>query len=154
MTGGRKHSSSCVRLSYDETNCVFDYIDCMPMRYGRFDHAISSFKTHFIIVSGAAKYNNASTVEIFDTKDNSWADLPHLSIARYFHTSCSFEDTIYVFCGKTRPSAQPINSIELLNHKNLTAGWKVIQPPSFTPRFGCGVCHFEDSILILGGWST
>ena len=36
------------------------------MRNSRFDHAICIFKDKFIVVTGAAKYNSARTVEIYD----------------------------------------------------------------------------------------
>ena len=127
------------------------------MCYARFDHSMCAYKKKFLIVSGAAKYNNASKVELYDTSSRGeWQDLPPLKIGRYYHTSTSRSDQIYVFCGRTRPSGQPISSIEVLDFTCLAVGWRLIEDENLTPRFGSGVCESATEpgkILILGGAS-
>ena len=61
----------------------------------------------------------------FDHSSRGWTEWPPLKIGRYFHTSCALRGTnlVFVFCGKIRPSAQPISSIEKLDASNLSAGW-------------------------------
>ena len=50
----------------DESTCAFESSERKDMCYARFDHSMCAFKKKFLIVSGAAKYNNASKVELYD----------------------------------------------------------------------------------------
>ena len=136
------------------------------MLSGRADHSVCCVKGRYLLVSGAVKYNHADSVELYDLmvdksdkSSEAWQGMPSLKQGRYFHTSCSSGDLVFVFCGKARPSAKPIASIERLSMKNLAAGWQTLHHPTaqdMQARMGSGLCELPSGgqILIIGGWAA
>jgi hypothetical protein len=69
------------------------------MNHARNGHSVCVMGQKYLVVAGTRIGNGASS-EIFDIKDNSWSDLPDLNTGRYYHSSCSFNNSkVFVFCG-------------------------------------------------------
>ena len=87
------------------------------MAHKRIYHAISQLGNRYIYVSGSAETKSAKTVEVFDTLSQRWEEVAQMHTARSYHASCSFADTVYVFCGRNQVSS--LSSIERKLHGDI-----------------------------------
>ena len=90
------------------------------MRAPRHGHAACSFMGKYILVTGSRKDLDSSSkkVEIYDTDNNNWTDLPMMNEGRHYHASCEFNNEfVYVFAGISNTSKRYISDIERLNVK-------------------------------------
>lgn len=62
------------------------------MKHARNGHSVCGVGQAQLVVAGTRIGNGAST-EIYNIKENSWSDLPDLNIGRYYHSSCSFNNS-------------------------------------------------------------
>ena len=131
-------------------------------KYARNGHAITSLNNTQVIVTGT-RIGNGATCESFDVRANKWTDLPMLNNGRYYHSSCSFNQSkVFVFCGLCATSKKYLESIEMLDvgaRANEWINFEIKFKPEQTymimsGRQGLGSCQYDDkSILVLGGYS-
>ena len=90
--------------------------------------------------------------------------MPHLNVGRWHHSSCTLDNTLYVFCGKVRNSiisgvpSEAINTVEKLSdanrtHINMKNRWQVLEfGHDFAARFDPAVSQLNaHEIVIFGG---
>ena len=100
-----------------------------------------------------------STVSKYDTASDTWEGLNAiLNKARCFHSACTLNRMIYVFCGGDENYKDYLNSIEVISEtslvQNSTATWQLIEVPQniLIPREFPGVAPMNDTeIVIMGG---
>ena len=91
---------SCFKVEFAKDKSSFHLIKKACMSYDRIHHAVCTFKQRFMVVSGTrSPINQTARVEIYDSLNDSWKELPSLNTGRYRHASCSIVNSIYVFCG-------------------------------------------------------
>ena len=81
--------------------------------------------------------------------------MPSMHLARVRHAACALGDSIFAICGAGE--GQYLNSIEMLDLKNLVAGWKLFNfsESALPPRDS----HYaavvsENEIVIFGGHTS
>ena len=108
------------------------------------------------------RIEDGSTCEVYDVKEDRWSQLPKLNSGRYYHSSCSFNDSkVFVFCGLESLSKKYLDSIECLDMNKRAEGWQVFQIkqenaawPLLSARQGLGSCQYDQKhIMVLGGYS-
>jgi hypothetical protein len=121
----------------------------------------------YVLVTGSRKDVDFSArkVEIYDTDNNLWTNLPMMVNGRHYHASCEFNNEwAYVFAGISNVSKRYIASIERLNVKqclnNLNTHWgevevknelNALQP--IQARQGLGAAQLNgETIVIMGGF--
>ena len=121
----------------------------------------------YVLVTGSRKDVDFSArkVEIYDTDNNIWTNLPMMVNGRHYHASCEFNNEwAYVFAGISNVSKRYIASIERLNVKqclnNLNTHWgevevknelNALQP--IQARQGLGAAQLNgETIVIMGGF--
>jgi hypothetical protein len=94
-------------------------------KYARNGHAICAISsTQSVIVTGT-RIDAGNTCEMLSIKENKWQELPELKNGRYYHSSCSFNDSrVFVFCGLCSLTKKYLDSIEFLELQNVAAGWQ------------------------------
>ena len=99
-----------------------------------------------------------STVSYYDIAGNTWKGLKaKLNIARYWHSACTLNGIVYVFCG-CDGGKYFLNSIEMISESSLLANattlWQLINVAEniLTKRSTPAVAPLNDTeIAILGG---
>lgn len=99
--------------------------------------------------------------EMFSIETGMWCEAPSLRKPRQLHSSTSFGEMIYVFCGVDGSSGRKnyLTSIEYLSAREHVFGigcqlWRLIElgKENLTPRCNPLVAPFNDTqILIAGG---
>ena len=100
-----------------------------------------------------------TTVSYYDIAGNTWKGLTaKLNIARYYHSACTLNGIVYVFCGWAGVDYGRLNSIEMISESSLLANattlWQLINVAEniLTKRIGPAVAPLNDTeIAILGG---
>ena len=118
-----------------------------------------------IYMTGGLEYDSRKVIHTclrYDIKTNCWKNVPKLSRARGYHSSCAVGTRIFVFGGSN--GIIPINSIETLSvvadlNDGLDSGltrWDLIEVP-FNLLLGrsntLAIQISHNSILIMGGMS-
>jgi N-acetylneuraminic acid mutarotase len=96
-------------------------------------------------------------------KENKWTELPDLNTGRYYHSSCSFnESKVFVFCGIEHMTKKYLDTIEFLNLSEKELGWQKFEVnygekvtwPLISGRQGLGTCQYDnDSVMLIGGYT-
>ena len=77
-----------------------------PRSLATYGFSLCSSDLGFVISAGGAinreeRSSSQKVVERYDSSNGAWELIPELNTARSFHSSCSMNDTVYVFCGKS-----------------------------------------------------
>jgi len=154
-------------MVFNRQQNLFDCVKKANMRSPRHGHAACSFMGKYVLVTGSRKDVDFSArkVEIYDTDNNIWTNLPMMVNGRHYHASCEFNNEwAYVFAGISNVSKRYIASIERLNVKqclnNLNTHWgevevknelNALQP--IQARQGLGAAQLNgETIVIMGGF--
>ena len=116
-----------------------------------------NYKDRYLFVSGGFKFPDwYDCVDMFDIENDEWNLAPNLNKKRAAHSSCSLENSIFVFCGATQAYMM---SIEMLDAEGFINGepveWQLVQlnEGSLSPRENPLVASLSDTeLLILGGF--
>ena len=112
-----------------------------------------------VAIAGTVSGTIVSTVSYYDIAGNTWKGLKaKLNIARWFHSACTLNGIVYVFCGST---GDYVNSIEMISESSLLANattlWQLIDVAEniLTKRCYTAVAPLNDTeIAILGGYDN
>ncbi len=100
------------------------------------------------VVGSAYYYEGFSTVEVYDTKNDTWTSLADMPTKRWGHTATAFNGKIYVFGGRSNMSVY--SSIEI--YDPLTNTWTTtLNIP--TKRYCLTSCLLDSNIYVIGGWA-
>ena len=91
----------------------FDAIN-LKEHFVYFGIALCNVMDKYIVMTGgmiSALFSLRNSVYQFDLEANEWSNLPPMKKSRFMHSSCSIDETIYVFCGATDLNSST-NSIE------------------------------------------
>ena len=112
-----------------------------------------------VAIAGTVSGTIVSTVSYYDIAGNTWKGLKaKLNIARCYHSACTLNGIVYVFCGYGGRGY--LNSIEIISESTLLANattlWQLINVDKniLTKRSRPAVAPLNDTeIAILGGWN-
>ena len=113
-----EHQMACNELTSlrNSDTLVTSQLATSSAKYRRYT-SLCNLADRFLVVSGG--YYSAR-VNLFDTLQNKWLDLPFLVETRWDHASCAAGDAIYVFSGETG-ERRFLTSIERLDVSQVVA---------------------------------
>jgi len=81
------------------------------MKHARADHAILYQKGSIYVLGGMSGNRSLDSCEVYNIKEDKWAEIPKLSTARQSFSACAFnEKYIFVFGGKKLQEIAPNTS--------------------------------------------
>ena len=97
------------------------------------------------------EHEETNSIECYDSKDNSWTLLPHMTNARRSSTAVAYGNKIYVVGGfdATDDPQQILNSVEVFDIE--TQEW-AFGPSMSTPRSGVKAVVYRQKIFVMGGF--
>ena len=95
-------------------------------------------------------YRGIKTIEVYDTKNDSWTKLADMPTNRWGCSAVAFNGKIYVFGGVSfGPPDIVYSSVEVYDPLTNTWSTKSNMP---TPRYCLSTCLLDTNIFVMGGW--
>ena len=102
-------------------------------------------------VAGNTDYTGLNTVEVYDTKNDTWTNLKDMPRKRWGHTAVSYNGRIYVFGGTATQAFILQNFVDIYDPQTNT--WTTAETYMPTKRYCLTSCILDSNIYVIGGWA-